>query len=118
MGMASTKNGYIVVKDFRCIESEPLLEFRAHRKICGIDFNQFIPGLLATCGGENNVRLWDISTYQPLLLAEENLNIGTCFTLAVAPSQPYLLAAGGSSEQISVWDIRSSRIFNSNASLR
>jgi len=110
--LAATKHSNILVYDFRCIESKPLLCFGANRNLlCGINLNFFIPGLLATCGENENVKVWDISTYKPLFITKKDIGMRTCFTLAFSPYQPYLLATGGISEQILVWDIRGSVVF-------
>lgn len=51
------------------------------------------------------VKLWDVSSQQPALLATQDLQVGAVFGAAFCPEAPWLLAAGGAMGTVAVWDI-------------
>ena len=51
------------------------------------------------------VKLWDVSSQQPALLATQDLQVGAVFAAAFCPEAPWLLAAGGAMGTVAVWDI-------------
>ena len=51
------------------------------------------------------VKLWDVSTQQPALIATQDLQVGAVFGAAFCPEAPWLLAAGGAMGTVAVWDI-------------
>ena len=53
------------------------------------------------------MKLWDVSTHQPALVATQNLQVGAVFGAAFCPEAPWLLAAGGAMGTVAVWDITS-----------
>ena len=53
------------------------------------------------------MKLWDVSTHQPALVATQNLQVGAVFGAAFCPEAPWLLAAGGAMGTVAVWDIMS-----------
>lgn len=51
------------------------------------------------------VKLWDVSTQQPALVATQDLQVGAVFAASFCPEAPWLLAAGGAMGTLAVWDI-------------
>lgn len=51
------------------------------------------------------VKLWDVSTQQPSLVASQDLEVGAVFGAAFCPEAPWLIAAGGALGTVAVWDI-------------
>ena len=51
------------------------------------------------------VKLWDVSSQQPSLIASQDLEVGAVFGAAFCPEAPWLIAAGGASGTVAVWDI-------------
>ena len=54
------------------------------------------------------VKLWDVSSQQPALVATQDLQVGAVFGAAFCPEAPWLLAAGGALGTVAVWDITTS----------
>lgn len=46
-----------------------------------------------------------MSTQQPSLVASQDLDVGAVFGAAFCPEAPWLLAAGGATGTVAVWDI-------------
>lgn len=51
------------------------------------------------------MKLWDVSSQQPALIAAQDLQVGAVFGAAFCPEAPWLLAAGGAMGSVAVWDI-------------
>lgn len=111
--LVSTEDGMVTAFDARNGPSgQPLFRLHAHDKAtCSMSFNPAIPGLLATCSTDKKVKLWDVRGNTPSLVAQEDLQVGACFTLGFCPSQPFLLAAGGAKGLVSIWDLLTSGPF-------
>ena len=50
------------------------------------------------------VKLWDISSGAPQLVAAQDLKAGAVFAAAFCPASPFLIAAGGAKGSVAVWD--------------
>lgn len=107
--LASSEDGLVACYDARKgAGSDPLYRLSAHdRPTCALTFCTAAPGLLATASTDKQVKLWDVSTHQPALVATQNLQVGAVFGAAFCPEAPWLLAAGGAMGTVAVWDITS-----------
>ena len=54
------------------------------------------------------VKLWDVSSQQPSLVASQDLDVGAVFGASFCPEAPWLIAAGGAMGTVAVWDITTS----------
>ena len=92
-----------------------------------MSFSTAAPGLLATGSTDKKVKLWDVSSNQPSLIASQDLQvgfhcvvpsppptdsplnskIGAVFTACFCGQAGYLLACGGAMGSVTVWDMRS-----------
>lgn len=105
--LASSEDGLVACYDARKgAGSAPLYRLSAHdRPACALTFCTAVPGLLATASTDKQVKLWDVSTQQPALIAMQDLQVGAVFGAAFCPEAPWLLAAGGAMGTVAVWDI-------------
>lgn len=46
------------------------------------------------------VKLWDVSTEQPSLVAASDMGVGAIFSAAFCAESPFLVAAGGAKVQL------------------
>ena len=76
--------------------------FKAHKgAVSALSFSACVRGLLATCGTDKTVRVWDVSALSdyaeadPKLIAYKSMNVGKLFTLQFSPDVPFLLATAG-----------------------
>ncbi len=51
------------------------------------------------------VKLWDISSGVPSMLAAKDVGVGAVFAARFCPEEPRLLVAGGSKGNAAVWDV-------------
>lgn len=105
--LASSEDGLVACYDARKgAQSAPLYRLSAHdRPACALTFCTAVPGLLATASTDKQVKLWDVSSQQPALIATQDLQVGAVFGAAFCPEAPWLLAAGGAMGTVAVWDI-------------
>ena len=55
------------------------------------------------------VKLWDVVSQQPSLIATAtNLDVGAIFSAGFCPEAPWLIGAGGAKGSVAVWDITTS----------
>jgi hypothetical protein len=52
------------------------------------------------------IKLWDISSNSPQLLAAEDLKVGAVFAAAFATDTANVLAVAGAKGEVAVWDMR------------
>jgi WD40 repeat protein len=75
----------------------------------GLSCNPRIPGMMATCSADKTVALWDtghIATGKhPYLCCSKDMKVGKLYTVSFYPSSPWLLACGGSENELALWDI-------------
>ena len=65
--------------------------------------------MLVTVGTDKVCKVWDIATqkdgkYEPELISKKNLKQGMLFSVQTYADIPWVLAAGGSSGQLAIWD--------------
>ena len=104
--VASQSNGVVLAYDCR-VPDTPLWTFKAHAAaVTSIAASSLAAGLLATASLDKTVKLWDMSSgaSAPILLSSKAMNIGQVFSVSFFPDQPHLLAAGGSTGVLALWD--------------
>eukprot|EP00884_Botryococcus_braunii_P000541 jgi/Botrbrau1/10488/Bobra.0133s0091.1 len=109
--LVSCQNGEVVAFDARRPDgnSGPLYRLAAHDKpTCALSFCPAAVGLLCTASTDKKVKLWDVGTGQPSLLASQNPGVGAVFNASFCNDAPNLIACGGDKASITVWDVLSS----------
>mmetsp|Transcript_4984 Transcript_4984/g.7191 ORF Transcript_4984/g.7191 Transcript_4984/m.7191 type:complete len:540 (+) Transcript_4984:677-2296(+) len=118
-------------QDYHHNAVEPVWSFLAHASGgCGdVRYNPSISGMMATCGVDGTVALWDVDK---LLLQKNNndnncnsilgpqsslfsreMKVGKLYSLSFYPSSPWLMGCGGSGNEVAIWDFaRESPIVN------
>mmetsp|Transcript_33252 Transcript_33252/g.50997 ORF Transcript_33252/g.50997 Transcript_33252/m.50997 type:complete len:132 (+) Transcript_33252:1155-1550(+) len=67
--------------------------------------------MMATCGTDQHVRLWDISNgSSPAKIIEKDMKQGELLTLQFCQDIPWVLATGGSKGALAVWDSSENKI--------
>lgn len=102
----TTEEGELLCYDVRNTEAA-LLKQKVHEGPCtSVSVNQANGHLLATSGEDGFVRLWEVSGSELKMVSERDMNLGNVFNCSFYESQPYLLAACGTSQDLCLWDIR------------
>lgn len=81
----------------------------AHEKeVTGLVVSRQCPGLLITSSPDGNVKTWDYTENEAVLVHEKNFNLGTVQCLDGSPNNPFVIAAGGDnkSNNFTVYDLR------------
>ncbi|XP_077293530.1 PWP1 homolog no child left behind [Arctopsyche grandis] len=102
----SSSNGRVIYID--CRQDEPVWNLEAHEgEVTGLSLSHKCPGLMVTSSNEGNLKVWDVSTSQPELIAEKALAIGAAQCLSSCPENPFVFAAGGDfkAKNFGVWDV-------------
>ena len=63
-----------------------------------------------TCSIDKTVALWDthnISSPTPQPCGSKDMNVGKLYSVSCYPSLPWLLACGGSGNELAIWDMES-----------
>lgn len=89
-----------------------ILQFPAHEKtVSSLDFSSCVPGLCATSSTDETIKIWDMhspsSTPQrivPKNVFYKSMNVGNLFSINFCKDEPFLLATGGESGIVAVWD--------------
>lgn len=89
-----------------------ILQFAAHEKtVSSLDFSSCVPGLCATSSTDETIKIWDMhspsSTPQkvvPRNVFYKSMNVGNLFSLNFCKDEPFLMATGGESGIVAVWD--------------
>lgn len=109
--VVSLQNGFVDGFDIRATassqssESKPIFTLHAHDKeVCAISYNTMAPNLLATGSADRMVKLWDLSNNQPSCIASKNPKAGAVFSISFSEDDPFLLAIGGTKEDLKVWN--------------
>ena len=69
-----------------------------------------VPGMLVTCSIDKTVALWDTGAASaphgaPQPCGSKDMNVGKLYSVACYPSAPWLLACGGSGNELAIWDM-------------
>ena len=109
--IVSDETGTVTCFDSRMGEcSNPIFDVLAHKKAATcMSVSTGAPSLLVTASTDKTMKLWDISTGELNLIAQNNPEIGALFTAAFSPSVPYLIGCAGAKGEIAVWDILSEK---------
>ena len=116
---ASLESGHFLNLDIRKMSKSNavdnkkaiLYNIKAHPTTCSsFSYSTQAPGLLATCGLDQMVKLWDTygkqgSGGEIVPLGEKNMVVGKLFSVSFYPSSPFLLTTGGDKGMLSVWNI-------------
>ena len=97
-------DGSILSFDVRS-NQEPLMKIQGHSKaVTGIAFSPTLPGFMATSSLDKSVKIWDISSSDPMEIYTKEMAVGELFSLAFAKDSPMTLAVGGEEGVLAVWD--------------
>lgn len=106
----ASEDGVVKCLDVRKFEAEPVWSMVAHEYggVSDICYNPRVPGMLVTCSIDKTVALWDTAaapngTPQPC--GSKDMNVGRLYSVACYPSAPWLLACGGSGNELAIWDM-------------
>lgn len=69
-----------------------------------------VPDMLVTCSTDKTVTIWDAgadSSIPPKPCGKKDMCAGKLYTVGFYQSAPWLLACGGSGNQLSLWDLSS-----------
>lgn len=108
----TTENGIIHFNDIRNTPprpelSKPVWTLQAHdESISSFNVNTVIPGFLATGSTDRTVKLWNVQSTGPSLVATRNIDVGKVFTTQFAsdPEVAFRLAVAGSKGAMQIWD--------------
>jgi len=108
--MASTDTGLVQLFDARKGgDSAPLFTLDAHTDaVSVVAFNPVVPGLVVTASHDKTVKLWSVDDNKPSVLATKKLDLGQVFSASFFADSPFVLAAGGETGKLKVWDCRES----------
>lgn len=97
---ASTESGHLLFLDIRNMGT-PLWQGQPHESQATLSFSP-IKGLFATASMDKTVKLWNLNTFEAL--AEKDMKIDELFAAEFSRDSPFVLACGGSSGDLAVWD--------------
>ena len=92
--------------------TQPLFTLQATEqgKACtSASFSPHFGSMLATVGADNLCKVWDISAAKngvlsPSLVSQRNTKQGSLFSVQMYKDIPWVLATGGSSGDVTIWD--------------
>lgn len=63
--------------------------------------------MFITCSIDKTVALWDTHNYNssPQPCGSKDMSVGKLYSLSCYPSSPWLLACGGSGNELAIWDM-------------
>lgn len=112
----ATEDGTLTCYDVRQFDtSKPLWSFVANQfGISDFSYNRVVPGFLAISSPDKSVTLWDAGVpgtpktrELPTCCGSKDMCSGKLYTVSFYPSDPWLLATGGSGNQLALWDFSS-----------
>lgn len=106
---AASEDGVVQCWDVRKFGADPVWSMVAHEYggVSDISYNTKVPGMLITCSIDKTVALWDTfhSSPNPHSCGSKDMNVGRLHSVSCYPSSPWLLACGGSGNEIAIWDM-------------
>jgi WD40 repeat protein len=68
---------------------------------------RLVPGMLFTCSIDKTVALWDTqhAAPTPQSCGSKHMNVGKLYSVSCYPSSPWLIACGGSGQELAIWDM-------------
>eukprot|EP00762_Andalucia_godoyi_P004589 ANDGO_05086.mRNA.1 putative WD repeat-containing protein C17D11.16 len=108
----SNDKGSILCFDVRN-EAKPLFRIDAHdgRPCTCMSMHPSAPGLMVTAGLDEMVKIWSIdSASGPSLMTSRNLGVGKVFVASQCFDDPFLIAVGGSTGSINLWNLLDTRV--------
>jgi periodic tryptophan protein 1 len=83
--------------------------------ITDLSYNAQVPGLMVTCSIDKTITLWDVhptgggekalANPAPKPCGTKDMCVGKLYTVGFYPSAPWLLACGGSGNELALWDL-------------
>ena len=65
-----------------------------------------VPGMFITCSIDKTVALWDThNNSSPQPCGSKDMSVGKLYSVSCYPSSPWLLACGGSGNELAIWDM-------------
>mmetsp|Transcript_25602 Transcript_25602/g.46299 ORF Transcript_25602/g.46299 Transcript_25602/m.46299 type:complete len:558 (+) Transcript_25602:179-1852(+) len=109
---AASEDGVVQCWDVRKFGQEPVWTMVAHEYggVSDMSYNSNVPGMLMTCSIDKTVALWDThnnSSPTPQPCGSKDMNVGKLYSVSCYPSSPWLLACGGSGNELAIWDMES-----------
>lgn len=104
----STDTGLVLEFDARQgAGAAPRFMLDAHTDACTVvAHNPEVEGLFLTASHDKTVKLWDSKAGQPTLLGQNNLDVGAVFSASFWAESPFIVAVGGETGKLKLWDIR------------
>ena len=105
----ASEDGIVQCWDVRKFGGDPVWSMIAHEYggVNDISYNSHVPGMLVTCSIDKTVALWDTlnPSPKPTPCGSKDMNVGRLHSISFYPSSPWLLACGGSGNEIAIWDV-------------
>lgn len=79
--------------------------------ITDLSYNSHVPGLMVTCSIDKTITLWDVHSNRtdekapPKACGSKDMCVGKLYSVGFYPSTPWLLACGGSGNELALWDL-------------
>jgi len=82
---------------------------KAHSKSCSsVSFSTHLAHMVASVGGDELCKIWDVSSAEPKCVAQKDLKQGELFSVQFYADIPWVLAAGGNKGEVAIWDTEES----------